>query len=133
MEKRFGSWRIKLKEAKFFFDATRLLCYNKLSEKVQDKTLEAMTKLGYFYMEVLETMDTHGAFAKIGDLVEIYNPMGKSTGIRGVVYEINIIDRAVFREPKKRYLWVSGHATRVSDHNVRIVSKGECAQVDGRD
>lgn len=75
-------------------------------------------------------MNNHGVYAKIGDLVEIYDDAEKSTGITGVVYDVEKDDRTIFREPPRRYLWITGINLRLSDWRARIISE---AKTDGRD
>ena len=65
--------------------------------------------------------NNHGSWARVGDFVELINPAGERTGIRGLVYKIETVIN--FIRPR-RYVWVHGQNMRFRDSYVRIVSRG---------
>ena len=69
--------------------------------------------------------NNHGSHARIGDLVEVLNPMGQRTGITGLVY--GFWDEPGFGDfddshLHKRYLMVTGFPHRIKDSLVVIHS-----------
>ena len=70
--------------------------------------------------------NNHGCYAKVGDLVEVLNSMGQSTGFTGLVCEIlEMKPFGDFDDPPnfhKRFVVVTGIEHRVKDSFVRVLS-----------
>jgi len=69
-------------------------------------------------------MNNHGSYAQVGDFVEAINPMGKPTGLHGVVVGEHIMSAIV---PKRMLhvlvTWNTGaEVEHMVDSYVRVVS-----------
>ena len=66
-----------------------------------------------------ENMNSHGDYARIGDLIEIIGAQGTPTGVRRLV--LGVVDPAGL--PSFRYLYLEGEDYKIRAAYARIVSR----------
>jgi hypothetical protein len=79
--------------------------------------------------DLIDKDNIHGCYAVVGDLVEILSPMGKRTGIHGLIQSENHWPSKHFcRERILQVYWIGNDGPSlesVKDSFVRIVSRGK--------